>query len=156
MRPRSGSHLCPVQCSRAGFESTRNLLFYALFFSLAVALSATSHSMGLPQRNSIAVFNCTQLINIQMIIHCSWLNHNCHSLFCHFLATGNLEQANEELRAVIKKIWKKTSMKLLDQVVPPAGGQCHKPCHVLFSVHVGLSGVSGTKEIKLLHFAIII
>ncbi|MEE6501701.1 hypothetical protein FKM82_004299 [Ascaphus truei] len=36
---------------------------------------------------------------------------------------GNLEQANEELRAVIKKIWKKTSMKLLDQVVPPAGGQ---------------------------------
>ncbi|KAF5899153.1 voltage-dependent L-type calcium channel subunit alpha-1D-like, partial [Clarias magur] len=33
---------------------------------------------------------------------------------------GNLEQANEELRAVIKKIWKRTSMKLLDQVVPPA------------------------------------
>ncbi|XP_041417801.1 voltage-dependent L-type calcium channel subunit alpha-1D isoform X2 [Xenopus laevis] len=34
---------------------------------------------------------------------------------------GNLELVNEELRAVIKKIWKKTSMKLLDQVVPPAG-----------------------------------
>ncbi|KAJ7999742.1 hypothetical protein DPEC_G00197570 [Dallia pectoralis] len=34
---------------------------------------------------------------------------------------GNLEQANEELRAVIKKIWKRTGMKLLDQVVPPAG-----------------------------------
>ncbi|KAK3565903.1 hypothetical protein QTP86_020316 [Hemibagrus guttatus] len=34
---------------------------------------------------------------------------------------GNLEQANEELRAVIKKIWKRTSSKLLDQVVPPAG-----------------------------------
>ncbi|XP_075923076.1 voltage-dependent L-type calcium channel subunit alpha-1D isoform X3 [Petromyzon marinus] len=34
---------------------------------------------------------------------------------------GNLEQANEELRAVIKKIWKRTNMKLLDQVVPPAG-----------------------------------
>ncbi|TRY54896.1 hypothetical protein DNTS_011010 [Danionella cerebrum] len=34
---------------------------------------------------------------------------------------GNLEQANEELRVVIKKIWRKTSMKLLDQVVPPAG-----------------------------------
>nr|XP_020474416.1 voltage-dependent L-type calcium channel subunit alpha-1D isoform X6 [Monopterus albus] len=33
---------------------------------------------------------------------------------------GNLEQANEELRAVIKKIWKRTSMKLLDQVVPSA------------------------------------
>lgn len=39
------------------------------------------------------------------------------------LFKGNLEQANEELRAVIKKIWKRTSMKLLDQVVPPAGGQ---------------------------------
>lgn len=35
---------------------------------------------------------------------------------------GNLEQANEELRAIVKKIWKRTSMKLLDQVVPPAGG----------------------------------
>ncbi|CAJ1085557.1 voltage-dependent L-type calcium channel subunit alpha-1D [Xyrichtys novacula] len=34
---------------------------------------------------------------------------------------GNLEQANEELRAVIKKIWKRTNMKLLDQVVPQAG-----------------------------------
>lgn len=43
----------------------------------------------------------------------------------YLLDSGNLEQANEELRAVIKKIWKKTSMKLLDQVVPPAGGQCN-------------------------------
>ncbi|XP_078099345.1 voltage-dependent L-type calcium channel subunit alpha-1C [Sander vitreus] len=34
---------------------------------------------------------------------------------------GNLEQANEELRSIVKKIWKRTSMKLLDQVVPPAG-----------------------------------
>lgn len=41
-----------------------------------------------------------------------------------FLLSGNLEQANEELRAIIKKIWKRTSMKLLDQVVPPAGGKC--------------------------------
>lgn len=36
--------------------------------------------------------------------------------------TGNFEQANEELRAIIKKIWKRTSMKLLDQVIPPIGG----------------------------------
>ncbi|XP_032058913.1 voltage-dependent L-type calcium channel subunit alpha-1S [Aythya fuligula] len=34
---------------------------------------------------------------------------------------GNFEQANEELRAIIKKIWKRTSMKLLDQVIPPIG-----------------------------------
>ncbi|XP_058487683.1 dihydropyridine-sensitive L-type skeletal muscle calcium channel subunit alpha-1-like [Solea solea] len=34
---------------------------------------------------------------------------------------GNFEKANEELRAIIKKIWKRTSMKLLDQVIPPIG-----------------------------------
>uniref|UniRef100_A0A3Q1AHG3 Voltage-dependent L-type calcium channel subunit alpha n=1 Tax=Amphiprion ocellaris TaxID=80972 RepID=A0A3Q1AHG3_AMPOC len=34
---------------------------------------------------------------------------------------GNFEQANEDLRAIIKKIWKRTSMKLLDQVIPPIG-----------------------------------
>ncbi|KAL3189820.1 hypothetical protein MRX96_020845 [Rhipicephalus microplus] len=33
---------------------------------------------------------------------------------------GNIDTANEELRAIIKKIWKRTSPKLLDQVVPPA------------------------------------
>uniref|UniRef100_A0A8C4NEQ0 EF-hand domain-containing protein n=1 Tax=Eptatretus burgeri TaxID=7764 RepID=A0A8C4NEQ0_EPTBU len=36
-------------------------------------------------------------------------------------AEGNLDQANEELRTIIKKIWKRTSMKFLDQVIPPAG-----------------------------------
>lgn len=34
---------------------------------------------------------------------------------------GNFEQSNEELRMIIKKIWKRTSMKLLDQVIPPIG-----------------------------------
>ncbi|XP_077545779.1 muscle calcium channel subunit alpha-1-like isoform X3 [Haemaphysalis longicornis] len=33
---------------------------------------------------------------------------------------GNIDTANEELRAIIKKIWKRTSPRLLDQVVPPA------------------------------------
>ncbi|KAJ6659460.1 hypothetical protein lerEdw1_018694 [Lerista edwardsae] len=36
---------------------------------------------------------------------------------------GNFEQANEELRMIIKKIWKRTSMKLLDQVIPAIGGK---------------------------------
>uniref|UniRef100_A0A1I8IQR8 Voltage-dependent L-type calcium channel subunit alpha n=1 Tax=Macrostomum lignano TaxID=282301 RepID=A0A1I8IQR8_9PLAT len=35
---------------------------------------------------------------------------------------ASIDQLNEELRSVIKKIWKRTSNKLLDQVVPPAGG----------------------------------
>ncbi|XP_022250017.1 voltage-dependent calcium channel type D subunit alpha-1-like [Limulus polyphemus] len=34
---------------------------------------------------------------------------------------GNIDDANTELRAIIKKIWKRTSSKLLDQIVPPSG-----------------------------------
>uniref|UniRef100_A0A3Q2QBA4 Voltage-dependent L-type calcium channel subunit alpha n=1 Tax=Fundulus heteroclitus TaxID=8078 RepID=A0A3Q2QBA4_FUNHE len=41
--------------------------------------------------------------------------------FDYLTRDWSIVQANEELRAVIKKIWKRTSMKLLDQVVPPAG-----------------------------------
>jgi len=36
---------------------------------------------------------------------------------------GNIDDVNEELRAVIRKIWKRTSPKLLDEVVPPAGSK---------------------------------
>lgn len=36
---------------------------------------------------------------------------------------GNIDSANETLRAVIKKIWKRTNGKLLDQVVPPPGSK---------------------------------
>lgn len=34
---------------------------------------------------------------------------------------GNIDDANVELRATIKQIWKRTAPKLLDQVVPPPG-----------------------------------
>ncbi|XP_073814262.1 ca[2+]-channel protein alpha[[1]] subunit D isoform X3 [Musca autumnalis] len=34
---------------------------------------------------------------------------------------GNIDEANTELRATIKQIWKRTNPKLLDQVVPPPG-----------------------------------
>ncbi len=33
----------------------------------------------------------------------------------------NNDKANEELRAIIKRIWKRTSPKLLDQIIPPPG-----------------------------------
>ncbi|TGZ73626.1 hypothetical protein CRM22_001369 [Opisthorchis felineus] len=33
----------------------------------------------------------------------------------------SLDQLNEELRLVIKRIWKRTSPKLLDQIIPPKG-----------------------------------
>ncbi len=44
--------------------------------------------------------------------------------------TGNIDQCNEELRAVIKKIWKRTSPKLLDQIIPPPGSMY--PFRLLF------------------------
>lgn len=34
---------------------------------------------------------------------------------------GNIDDANADLRATIKQIWKRTNPKLLDQVVPPPG-----------------------------------
>ncbi|CAF0948727.1 unnamed protein product [Didymodactylos carnosus] len=34
---------------------------------------------------------------------------------------GNIDQANEELRTVVRKIWKRTPQKLLDQIIPPPG-----------------------------------
>lgn len=70
---------------------------------------------------------------------------------------GNLEQANEELRAIVKKIWKRTSMKLLDQVVPPAGGMYYRVIFQIFAVgggivssfHLSLSVVSACINIDL-------
>ncbi|TNN10238.1 Voltage-dependent L-type calcium channel subunit alpha-1C isoform 1 [Schistosoma japonicum] len=46
-----------------------------------------------------------------------------------------IDQLNEELRAVIKKIWKRTSNKLLDQLVPPAGGKFNFCLTVLILVY---------------------
>ncbi|KAI3387752.1 hypothetical protein SNEBB_002200 [Seison nebaliae] len=34
---------------------------------------------------------------------------------------GNIDSCNEDLRSVIKKIWKRVNMRLLDTVVPPPG-----------------------------------
>jgi hypothetical protein len=36
---------------------------------------------------------------------------------------GTVDQDNEDLRNVIKKIWKRTSPKLLDQIIPPPGSK---------------------------------
>lgn len=41
----------------------------------------------------------------------------------HFtLLPGNPDQENEELRAIIRKIWKRMKPKLLDEVIPPHEG----------------------------------
>ena len=36
---------------------------------------------------------------------------------------GNIDEANEELRHQILKIWKRTDIKLLDQICPGAGSK---------------------------------
>lgn len=38
------------------------------------------------------------------------------------LLLGNPDQENEELRVIIKKIWKRMKPKLLDEVIPPHEG----------------------------------
>lgn len=66
-----------------------------------------------------------RLGSIRRLCRCSWLGlDDCGASPACPLPPGNFEQANEELRAIIKKIWKRTSMKLLDQVIPPIGGGC--------------------------------
>lgn len=49
---------------------------------------------------------------------------------------GNLEQANQELRLVIKKIWKRMKQKLLDEVIPPVDGELALPQFLEPSVKV--------------------
>lgn len=34
---------------------------------------------------------------------------------------GNIDEVNEQLRSAIRRIWKRTPQKMLDEVVPPAG-----------------------------------
>ncbi len=43
---------------------------------------------------------------------------------------GPIDQCNIELRAIMRKIWKRTPEKLLDSLVPPPGdGKCSVPKH---------------------------
>uniref|UniRef100_A0AAY4D7J0 Voltage-dependent L-type calcium channel subunit alpha n=1 Tax=Denticeps clupeoides TaxID=299321 RepID=A0AAY4D7J0_9TELE len=70
---------------------------------------------------------CKRLISMNMPLTCDGTVTFNATLFAlvrtalKIKTEGNFEQANEELRAIIKKIWKRTSMKLLDQVIPPIG-----------------------------------
>ncbi|EFO85313.1 hypothetical protein CRE_21068 [Caenorhabditis remanei] len=42
-------------------------------------------------------------------------------IYTEFFTEGNIDEANEQLRSAIKRIWKRTHKDLLDEVVPPAG-----------------------------------
>lgn len=95
-------------------NSDGTVTFNATLFSL-VRTALKIKTEGAVQPNlfyaAVARFLQPHLLTLKM--------PNCLELFL----TGNFEQANEELRAIIKKIWKRTSMKLLDQVIPPIGGE---------------------------------
>ncbi len=39
------------------------------------------------------------------------------------LFSGIPDQENEELRIIIKKIWKRIKPKILDEVIPPPAGE---------------------------------
>lgn len=41
----------------------------------------------------------------------------------HIKNDGNIDDCNEQLRAIIRKIWKRTPGRLLDEVVPPASDE---------------------------------
>jgi len=49
---------------------------------------------------------------------------------------GNIDEANEQLRSAIRRIWKRTPIKLLDEVVPPAGSEKQKKIFFLISLKI--------------------
>lgn len=94
-------------------NSDGTVMFNATLFAL-VRTALRIKTDGVKSSDTLMHFLNTRINPIQ------WTSQKSHCLYV--FVSGNLEQANEELRAIVKKIWKRTSMKLLDQVVPPAGG----------------------------------
>ncbi|XP_052409926.1 voltage-dependent L-type calcium channel subunit alpha-1C isoform X2 [Carassius gibelio] len=113
--------LCPhrVACKRLvsmnmPLNSDGTVMFNATLFALVRT------ALRIKTEGVIVSYTQIQFINT----HSSNTHPNFYAQKSQCLdvfVSGNLEQANEELRAIVKKIWKRTSMKLLDQVVPPAG-----------------------------------
>ncbi|KAK1786586.1 hypothetical protein P4O66_003033 [Electrophorus voltai] len=82
------------------------IIYFISFYMLCAFLRLVAMNMPLNSDGTV-MFNATLFALVRTALKIK--------------TEGNLEQANEELRAVIKRIWKRTSTKLLDQVVPPAG-----------------------------------
>ncbi|CDW52516.1 voltage dependent calcium channel type D subunit [Trichuris trichiura] len=77
-------------------------------------------SMNMPLNSDGTVcFNSTlfALVRTNLKIYTEGRLERC----CAVRFSSNIEEANEQLRAVIKRIWKRTPQKLLDEVVPPSG-----------------------------------
>lgn len=94
----------------AGPECVSNITIIEVFFCLQRLVS-----MNMPlNSDGTVMFNATLFALVRTSLKIK--------------VEGNIDQANAELREVILKIWKRTSPKLLDQVVPPAGK------HILFNI----------------------
>lgn len=59
---------------------------------------------------------------------------------------GNIDEANEQLRAAIRRIWKRTSIKMLDEVVPPGNLLFHVETALFCRPHHQL------KQFSVFHF----
>lgn len=110
--------LCPhrVACKRLvsmnmPLNSDGTVLFNATLFAV-VRTSLKIKTDGKRRKH----VSCRFLLQIRQVK--SFRSTVSYTFYC---LTGNIDDCNTELRAVIKKIWKRTSPKLLDQVVPPPG-----------------------------------
>ncbi|KPJ14613.1 Voltage-dependent calcium channel type D subunit alpha-1 [Papilio machaon] len=96
---------------------------YNNVFSTDILFSET-HSFGKLCPHRVA---CKRLVSMNMPLNSDGTVLFNATLFAvvrtslKIKTDGNIDDCNTELRAVIKKIWKRTSPKLLDQVVPPPG-----------------------------------
>lgn len=53
----------------------------------------------------------THLVSVCYVMDNIWLS-----------SSGPIDQQNEELKIIIKKLWKRTKPKLIDEVIPPPRG----------------------------------
>lgn len=61
-------------------------------------------------------------------------------------SSGPIDQQNEELKLIIKKLWKRTKPKLIDEVIPPPRGTGHSPSSFWNNTHVNLFKGCGIKN----------
>jgi len=64
-------------------------------------------------RTNLKIYTEGEILLRMKAVCCNWKS---------VIVEGNIDESNEQLRAVIRRLWKRTPQRLLDEVVPPAGG----------------------------------
>uniref|UniRef100_A0A1I7XSC2 Ca_chan_IQ domain-containing protein n=1 Tax=Heterorhabditis bacteriophora TaxID=37862 RepID=A0A1I7XSC2_HETBA len=78
-------------------------------------------SMNMPLNSDGTVcFNATLFALVRTNLKIYTDNNILHNYYA-LISEGNIDEANEQLRSAIRRIWKRTPVKMLDEVVPPAG-----------------------------------